>query len=212
MQNNHIEEEKIVDYVLDQLPQEEFFQVHTHIQNCSHCSTLANTWAKTFNNKTSKEKLTSLNERVFTAIHKKKQKRKYRNTYLAIATSLLLVLGFSMFQINNSNQINETDHYTFNEQERPIKEKDLLKYFKIIVDDSPKLHNRQYSTKKDYLQLLGSQYTSNSQLKDHFFLRQDGSLCKINPTQQFIDCYTLIIDKNDRIKPFKRETYRYLNH
>lgn len=212
MKNNHIAEEKIVDYTLGQLSDEDLLQVHTHIHHCSYCAMIAKYWTDSLEKNNIAKQSKSLNESIYISIHKKKQRRKKLAIYGIIAASLLFFIGLSTFQTKTFDQINQTKKYHTDYIIDIAENKNFVNYLKVVSKDLSKYSNDQYNAINSSLQLMSAQYISKNQLESQVFLHRDGSLCILNGEQSVIDCYTLIINKNDHIIPVKRETYKYIIH
>jgi len=116
VKNNHIPEEKIVDYVLGNLSRVEYFKINSHLKYCPKCYMDVRAWQKTLQLETSRQMPTPSSQQVYSSI-RRKQHFKRRCLTVAFASLSLLLLIISLFSTQPSQDLANHSQMT---REQPI--------------------------------------------------------------------------------------------
>lgn len=98
MVRQHIREEKIIDYVLGQLPNEEHFKINTHLSICMKCRNERDYWEKQLHVKTTIIPSSDLKQRIFTSLNLRKNRFNMRWVYVAVSLCVVFLVSFNYFQ------------------------------------------------------------------------------------------------------------------
>lgn len=98
MDRRHIQEEKIVDYVLGQLPSKEHFKVNAHLAVCPTCRSEKGDWEKYLNIETIPSPSPHLKQKIFTKIDLKQHKVQKRWVYITLSLCFVFLISFSFLK------------------------------------------------------------------------------------------------------------------
>ena len=215
--HQHIREEKIVDYVLGQLSNQEHFKVNTHLAICSTCAIKRDYWEKHLIVEETPIPSHHLKHKVFTNInHRQSRFNKNRFAYFALSLCLVFIFTLGIFQLSKSDpMVTEEDaeqiiaqpeelldHIHLNNQ--TVTRLDHLPLY--ISNDHIWSINQTSYHHNDLYELLS---TTNRQINDQIIFIHKDHICKYNPKQKQLSCVQIPIhSQTNQFIPIHSKTFQ----
>lgn len=107
MVQNHIHEEKIVDYILGNLSSETATEVENHLKACSHCKAESESWQHLLDKANSPIPSPALKARLNENIERlpKQRKDRWKRPVIAVASAAVLFLFVGLYLFNGKEQM-----------------------------------------------------------------------------------------------------------
>jgi len=219
VKNDHITEEKIVDYVLGNLSELEYFKINTHIKHCPKCYLHVQSWQKTLQKETEKQLVAPSKQQVYnTFFHKQRLKRR-RLSFILASLSLFVLMTALFFTQQHTNSIssidltNEKDIKHF-QQVTYTKNNDLNDLTNLFLQTSlPYDYDETINlkTKKRAISPIEFPYINKPVTSEQIVIADD-KICSINWDKMEVVCFKYILDNHERIIPFEPKRVNILNH
>src|SRR5690625_675880 len=108
MVHQHIQEEKLIDYILGHLSSKEHFKINAHLTVCSKCRNEQVTWEKYLNVETRPVPSSHLKQKILTEIDIKRKKFNVKWVYATVSLCAVFLILFSFF--HTPKQENMSNH------------------------------------------------------------------------------------------------------
>ena len=112
MTKKHIPEEKLIDYILGNASIKEKRSIGHHLKHCRECGLTFKYWQDTLQEETLEKQSTSLRERIWQSIQKKKRDKFYKKRPLVYAgASILAITAIIMSLIAYKGSIDQLSFF-----------------------------------------------------------------------------------------------------